>query len=338
MLLTDLLTDYLEYARVEANFTPATLRTWGAWLRRFSRWIGPNATEADFTTPTLKRFLYHLRPAAKPLRPRTVRSAFCALRNFGAWMLAQGVLSAPNPAAAVDLPKLDDARRELVTDEEVSALLEACDRLRNESRAALARAVFSIMAYCALRRAELMDLHLDDVSIIGAHPVLIVRAGKGRKARTIALHADCALAIKEWLPHRPPDCQHPYLFAHDRQRRLAERGLKTLIEEVTAIAGFKGATNIKQHSIRHNAATWMLENGATMKDVQMVLGHANQIQTEHYVHSSGQRLRSIAKKLPSRAHPPAEPPPTQPQRLPSRIGREPGPTLVRRAAQRFRRS
>ena len=105
-----------------------------------------------------------------------------------------------NPAAKITLPKLDAATRLVVTDAEVSALLDACERQRTVRQIALCRAVLSSMIYGGLRRGEVYSLRVWDVNLL--EKSLLVRNGKGGKSRKIYVCADAVNALREWLAVR----------------------------------------------------------------------------------------------------------------------------------------
>jgi len=293
MLLSEIVEDYLNHCRVERGLTTRTCKTFGSWLRFYGKWLAATgydrASLGELNPTTLKRYLYHL--ASLKYRPRTIRAAFAALRGLCDYLKAQGAL-AENPVRSVTMPKLDAARRELVSDDEVRALLTACERLADPVKAARARGMFAVLCYAALRRQELLDLKLDDVHL--KERCVVVRQGKGKKARTVYPHSDCLDALRQWLALRPRDCKHDWLWAFDRNRRIHDRGLNTLLAEVKAIAGLADHTNILPHSLRHNCATRYLRAGADIRAIQAMLGHSQLETTAIYLHTDEARQREIS--------------------------------------------
>ncbi len=292
MTLHDCIADYLRFLRYEQGAAPTTIKAYQARLHNFQNWLTengyPNATLDAFNVPTLRRFLYHL--GGKGLRPRTIRGFFNPIRSLGAFLVANEALT-ENPAVKVGLPKKDAALRETVSEEEIRQLLDACERRRNPQQIALARALFSVLIFAGVRRSECLDLKLDDVNLSDGS--LLVRNGKGNKSRRVFLCADACSALREWLVLRPKDCTHSYIFAFDRNRRIHHDGLRTLLEEIKAIAGLAGHENIKPHSLRHAAATRLLRNGADIRSIQSFLGHTNLQTTAVYLHSDEERQRDI---------------------------------------------
>lgn len=293
MLLRDIIEDYHDHIKVEVGLTPRTCECYRVWLRHYSRWLTHNGQEApmleDFNVANLRKFLYYL--VSTKHRPRTIRAAFFPLRGLGKYLVEQGALE-DNPALVIKLPKLDAAQRDLVTDDEVRALLAACERQASPRRVALSRAMVSVLVYAGLRRQECLDLRVGDANF--AEKSLLVRQGKGQKARTVYPHPECLLAIRDWLALRPRNCKHDWLFALDTNRRIAHGGLTHMLRELKAIAGLADHDNIQPHSLRHNCATRLLKAGADMRSIQAFLGHSLLTTTSIYLHTDEHQLRKIS--------------------------------------------
>ena len=122
---------YIAYIKYQRRLSPNTVAGYQAWLRNFEKWLKENGYSepavSDLTTPLLMRFCQSMSERQK--RPRTIRSAFSPIQSLGTFLVEQGILS-ENPAPKVKLPKKDAAIRQLVTDQEVGRLLDACERQR----------------------------------------------------------------------------------------------------------------------------------------------------------------------------------------------------------------
>jgi site-specific recombinase XerD len=293
MKLDDAIQDYLRHIRYERGLAKLTFKHYQARLHALQRWLAengyPDATLDALTTPTLRRYLYSL--SSRGLRPRTVRGVFNAIRGVCEFLVDAGGLES-NPAASIKLPKMDAVQRQLVSDEEIKALLEACERQHKARQVALSRAVISVLVYAGLRRTETCDLKVDDFD--PKEGSLLVRCGKGSKSRRVFLCEACITALREWLAVREPDCKHDFLFAIDRNRRVHNQGISSLVETVKAIAGFGGRENIKPHSLRHACATRLLRNGADLRSIQAFLGHTSVVVTAQYLHTDEEQLKNVA--------------------------------------------
>lgn len=285
MLLMDAVAAYLADAAA-ANLSTRTLKTYGAWLRRMGRWLGAESTTTDLSPVACKRFMQSL-----AVRPRTAKCCLHALRAFGAWGEDNGLYK-DNPAANIKPPKLDPVQREVCTDTEVADVLAACDRLPDARRAAMALAVLTILVHAGLRRAELLALKLADVSLTTRS--IEIRHGKGDKARRAYPHADCIEALRAWLRVRG-NCRHDFLFDYDGARKLGDVGLRSLLREVYAVAGYRDCKRLLPHSLRHNYATRLLRATGDLETVRAALGHDSLTTTMVYLHTDEQRLRQVAE-------------------------------------------
>jgi site-specific recombinase XerD len=293
MKLHDAARDYLAYLRHEQGATATTIRTYKSGLNSFLRWMQenghPDPSTFDFNAATLRRYLYvH---SEKGLRPRTLRGRFHPLRALAKFLIAHNALKT-DPTKSVILPKKDPAIRLTVSEEEVHALLAACERLPDLNRVSLYRAVLSALIFAGLRRQELLDLCLTDFD--PKESSLIVRHGKGNKERIVYLPDVAVEALLEWVAVRPASALD-YLFLWDRSKRVSQDALAAIVEESKAIAGYRNAPNIKPHSLRHFYASHLLHNGADLESTRQLLGHADLRTTSIYIHADRQRVRDVAR-------------------------------------------
>jgi integrase/recombinase XerD len=312
MRLDDCIKEYLVYGEVEKGLAETTLTNYQAWLHHYTDWLRangyPDPDLCAFATPILRRYQYA--KSKEGVRPRTILSAFHPLRGLGVYLVAQGYLTT-NPVSALQMPKKDAAIRLTVTDQEVAALFQACDRQRTNRQIALSRAVLSSLCHGGLRREEACCLQVTDLDV--SQKSLLVRSGKGNKSRKLYICQEGVSAMQEWLAVREQDCAHPYLFAVDRARRLHHTGIASLIETIKATAGLRGNEAVKPHSLRHWCATNLLRNGANIRDIQQFLGHADLATTARYLHSNEEQLKDISE-LTALKSPPLPPPTSQPTR------------------------
>jgi site-specific recombinase XerD len=178
-----------------------------------------------------------------------------------------------------------------VPENAVSLLLEACSKLPTSLyKQALARAALSLLVYGGLRRGECVALEIGDFDV-GTGEV-VIRSGKGGKERRIYVCRECTDAVRVLNDLRPLDCTHEYLLAQNKRQGVGYTGLRAILRRLHVVAGLK--EHYTPHQLRHSCATRLVANGATLPDVQEFLGHANLSTTGIYVHSSKERLQSIA--------------------------------------------
>lgn len=292
MLLKEAVEDYLLYLQHERSASKETIRTYRPSLRQFVAWVETNGpacpTIQDVTTPLARRYLYSL--SERGLRPRSRLRYWLPVRSLFKMLVEHGAI-ASSPVDTIALPKKDPAQRLLVTDAELALVLDAAGRQRCAWRAARDQAALAVLIFGGLRRAEVIGLRVADVQL--AAGTLHVAHGKGNKARTVPLCPEAKRYLGAWLQARP-ETQQDWLFVTDGTRRLAENGLKALLENAKTVAGLAGAENIKPHSIRHAAATRLMQNGADLRSVMAWLGHSHLQTTAVYLHTNEGRLQQIA--------------------------------------------
>jgi len=293
MHLKDAAHNYMTFLRHEQRATATTVKTYQSGLNSFIRWmeenVKPDPTLFDFSTPVLRRYLYF--HSEQGLRPRTLRGRFHPIKGLAAFLVKNQALKA-DPSAAIQMPKKDPAQRLTVSEAEVCALFAAVERLASARKVALCRAILSVLCMSGLRRQELLDLHMSDYDTQegGLH----VRHGKGDKARLVYMPEVACQAIDEWLRLRPANTL-PFLFVIDTRRRVGQEALRALVEEIKAVAGLRGAPNIKPHSLRHFYASHLVRSGADLESVRVLLGHADMRTTQIYVHADRDRLKAVAE-------------------------------------------
>jgi len=294
MLLSEAIQDFHDCARHELGHTTSTSYAYASWQRNFARWLAetglPDPPVAEISVNLVRRYSYH--QSSRGLRPRTVRSILIAIRALFTYLIKMGALT-ENPASEVRLPKKDAATRLLVTDDDLVKLLEAAGRQRSDFRCIRDRAMLAVLIFCALRRQELLNLCVGHVNV--QDESLLVQHGKGEKSRTVYLCPEVKEALREWLALRQQKSYtHDALFTTETRQRLGENSLYHVLDDVKAIAGFRGDPRIKPHSIRHAAATRLLRNGADIRSIQAWLGHSHLQTTAIYLHTDEQQCRRIA--------------------------------------------
>jgi site-specific recombinase XerD len=302
--------DYCEYGRYdpEIGHAHSTYLGYRNRLEQFQKWCqekGFGDPEVrDIDSGLLRKYFLHV--AESGVRPRTQRQHIHALRFLFTSLMNQELVSAnpmlerlPDGKLKLKLPKLDAARRELVSDDDLQKLYEAAGKQADGFKALRDRTVISVFIFTAIRRQELLDLQEGDVDL--NQRVLLVRHGKGNKSRQVPLCDEVYADLEAWLHLRKQlPTNHNKLFCVDHVRPLGEYGLAALVRDAAAAAGLKepGSDNstdvIKPHTLRHRAATRLLEQGGNLKQVQVWLGHSDLKTTAMYLHADERSLLSVA--------------------------------------------
>ena len=216
---------------------------------------------------------------ARGLSKRSAARLVSSLRSFFDWCVQEGEVK-ENPCDRVDAPKLGKYLPEVLSVEEVEALLESVDLRKPFGKRD--RAILEVLYGCGLRVSEAAGLRLSHVHLDDGFVDVI---GKGDKQRLVPLGEMAADAIRAYLPDRPAPAARAYedyLFLNRFGKPLSRVSLFNLVKEQAMAAGIR--KEISPHSLRHSFATHLIENGADLRIVQEMLGHESILTTEIYTH------------------------------------------------------
>lgn len=279
----------------------ASAHTVKAYLGDLARWLAHLAesgeTVAAASPSTVRAFV--AREAASS-GPRSLARKLSTLRTFYGFLVREG-LAPGNPARAVPGPRQPGRLPEVLPEEEVAVLVEA----PGGSGGALAlrdRAFLELLYASGLRVSELTGLDVPDVDLAQG---LVRVTGKRRKERIVPFGRPAAEALAAWLAEgRPALARGPgaaragaALFLGERGTRLSARSIGRRIERWVLAAGLP--RHVHPHVLRHCFATHLLGNGADLRGIQDLLGHASLSTTQRYTHLDWKRLAEAY----DRAHP-----------------------------------
>jgi integrase/recombinase XerD len=284
------------------GYSPRTLQIRADGVRRFVRRADERGvrTPQDVTRPILERYrrhLYHYRKHnGEPLSFATQAQRLIPLRIFFKWLSRENhILS--NPASELELPRVHRRlpayilSREQV--EQVMALtLRPDEQGHPDAKGLRDRAILETFYSSGIRRAELIQLTLYDVDL--KNGTLVIRQGKGNKDRYVPLGSRAIGWIRRYIEEvRPELVMEPdpgVLFLHEFGEAFSKNRLTDLVKRYMRAAGIgSGAC----HLFRHAMATHMLNNGADIRFIQAILGHAQLSTTEIYTHVSIAKLKEI---------------------------------------------
>jgi integrase/recombinase XerC len=275
-----------------------TLDAYEADLRQFLQFLSP----PDLAPPAPQAIdLLLLREwLASLYRDRlmavTIRRKLAAVRGLFRFLLREGVVPI-NVARLVRTPKAPKTLPDVMTAEQVNTLIDGVESSRLE-RPFPARdcAIFELLYGCGVRVSELSGLNLDDLDRVERW--IRVR-GKGRKERQVPLPGKAADALERYLAARPVVRDEMAVFLNHRNHRLTARGIHGIVKLYAAALG--GDPSIHPHSFRHAYATHLLADGADLRSIQELLGHARLSTTQKYTQVSLTDLMAVYDK----AHPKA---------------------------------
>ncbi len=274
---------------LEDGLAKATLDSYRSDLGRLAGWLAEHGHEAllDSRETTLTAFIAHL---AKQTRASSQARYLSTLRRFYRWQVGRGRLVS-DPTLKLANPSLPSRLPKVMSEKQVEALLDAPDLdtplgLRD-------RAMLETIYATGLRVSELVNLKLHEVGLADG----VLRAlGKGSKERLVPLGQLAIDWITRYLHEARPDILHGQqsdaLFVTARGGAMTRQAFWQLIKRYALVAGIAPA-RLSPHVLRHAFATHLLNHGADLRVVQLLLGHADISTTQIYTHVARERLKSL---------------------------------------------
>ncbi len=300
MLLTELKRQFLEYLEIERGLSLKTIENYSHYLNRFFAFAQIDKPDL-LTEEQVREFRLWLnrRPGTKtggrtmPMKRRTQNYYLIALRAFLKYLRKRGLKSLS--PELIELAKVPERSLDLITAAELKRLLGAPD---SSSLPGLRdRSILELLFSTGLRVSELCQLSIDEVDL--TRDEFSVR-GKGDKVRVVFLSGSAKAAIKNYLKERE-DMSDALFVQYGKNAknksdlRLSPRTVQRLIKYYAAKAGI--TRTVTPHVIRHSFATDLLSNGADLRSVQALLGHANITTTQIYTHVTDRGLREVHKRF-----------------------------------------
>jgi integrase/recombinase XerD len=297
--LTQAMEAHFEWMLI-AGYTEDTVRARRIAIRRFIAWCDERglADPRDVTKPILERYQRHLfhyrKPDGTPLTIGTQFGCLTPLRTWFKWLAQDAAASwriLLNPAAELALPRLPKLLpRALLGVAEVEAILAAADPATPEGLRD--RAMLEVLYSTGLRRTELARLKRYDADL--TRLVVFVREGKGRRDRVVPLGERAASWLDKYLVESRPRLlggASEVLFVTDWGEPVSPEHAANAMRRCMVRAGIAkpGAC----HLLRHACATHMLDNGADVRFIQAMLGHASLATTERYTHVAISKLQQV---------------------------------------------
>ena len=315
MKLTELKTQFLEYIEIERGRALRTVENYDHYLTVFLEQTKITDPK-DITNEKIRDFRIWLnrqsagnnRATGDTMKKKTQNYYLIALRTFLKFLAKRGITSLS--ADQIELAKVAERSIDVISQEELKRLLNAPDSEKNPERRARDKAILELLFSTGLRVSELcsltndLDLKLDEFSI----------RGKGGKVRVVFLSDEAKNAIKEYLALRKDMSDALFVKITDETSNfsseknssakkskdsesegLTRRSIERIVKRYATIAGI--SKKVTPHVIRHCFATDLLSNGADIRSVQAMLGHANIATTQIYTHVTDKHLRDVHKKF-----------------------------------------
>ncbi|MCL5771949.1 MAG: tyrosine recombinase XerC [Actinobacteria bacterium] len=294
---------YFKYLKYEKNLAPNTINAYDKDLLLLKDYLINNKI-ADVKEITLTKFQDFLKFLDKyQYGNRTTIRKFSSYINYFKF-LEQNSLIDVQLSQIISAPKIQKRFYKLLSESEISNLLKTIDGQDNfELRD---RAIFELFYSTGVRISELVNITLDKIDLKNKE---IKVFGKGRKERVVYLNDFALRKLNNYLDIRNEFLfdkknnfykKNDFLFLNKNGNRLSERFIRILLDKYLKKAGIN--KKISPHSIRHSFASHLLQNGASIKAVQELLGHENISTTQIYTHLNLKKLKEDYEKFHPRAN------------------------------------
>ncbi len=287
---------FLESRRRE-NVSEHTLRAYEADLKQFCEYLSAKVNQpldaGQMDLLTLRGWLADL--YRRNLSPVSLRRKLAALRSFFRFLVREGITEV-NTARLLATPKAPATLPRVMTAEQTNNLLDAA--AGREERLHLARdvAILELLYGCGLRVSELTGMNLEDID--SEQGWLRVR-GKGRKERQVPFPSKAGEALQRYLAQRKSAPGEPAVFLNRQGGRVSDRTVRYIVKFYATLLA--GDSSIHPHSFRHAYATHLLSDGADLRAIQELLGHARLSTTQRYTRVTLADLMAVY----DRSHPKA---------------------------------
>lgn len=271
--------------------TRQSLASFTTWLGKSSGITHPSEVQAQH----ISDYLAHRKRTG--LAAASIKAEAVAIRIFFRFLITRQQLST-DPSEFISIPRIERYLPDTLNVRQVEQLIQA---VRETDPFALRnRAIFELLYACGLRVSELCNARLENIDLEAGWIRVI---GKGNKTRIVPVGGRAREAISHYLARERPSLvtrrSGAEIFLSVRGRKLTPARIQQLIKSYAAIAGIE--TNVYPHLLRHSFATHLLSNGADLRIIQELLGHADISTTEIYTHVDQRRLKAVHKNFHPRA-------------------------------------
>ncbi|WP_144526741.1 site-specific tyrosine recombinase XerD [Peribacillus simplex] len=291
--------DFIHFLTIEKGLAKNTLVSYERDLRSYWSYLKDVETiEAwnDSRRVNILHFLVHLKDQGKS--SKTVARHIASIRSFHQFLLREKVTE-QDPSIHIETPKPERSLPKVLSMEEVEALLEAPKKM--DEFGLRDKAMLELMYATGMRVSELISM---DVSDVHASMGFVRCVGKGNKERIIPIGQTALGAIEHYMESSrrkmaSPKHRTDSLFLNHHGNRLTRQGFWKILKKLVKSAQIE--KEITPHTLRHSFATHLLMNGADLRAVQEMLGHADISTTQIYTHITNVRIKDVYSKFHPRA-------------------------------------
>ena len=292
------LKDFALYLKIERGMSKHTVNNYTFDVQKLVLYLETHEmqlTPLQITTEHVQGFIYEM---AKELNPRTQSRLISGLRSFYDYLIFENYCES-NPLERIEAPKIGRKLPDTLSVKDIDRIVAAVDLSKPQGERN--RAIIETLYSCGLRVSELTELKISDLFF---EEGFIKVTGKGNKQRFVPIGPLTQKYINLYKDHvrvqmKIEPAFNDTLFLNRRGKQLSRAMIFTIVKSLALEAGIE--KNISPHTFRHSFATHLLENGADLRAIQMMLGHESITTTEIYMHVDKSHLKDAMLKFHPRA-------------------------------------
>jgi len=292
------LIDYQHYLKIERGLSQNSIENYSYDIKKLINYLEDHSSTKNpisIDNDTVKQFIYFI---SKTINPRSQARLISGLRNFFDYLIFENYRTA-NPLDLIESPKIGRKLPDTLSVEDIDLLIKTIDlsyQYQGINLGERNRAIIETLYSCGLRVSELIELKISDLFFDEG---FIKVTGKGDKQRFVPIGSNTQKFINIWRNIRnkiqvQPDSKD-VLFLNYKGKKLTRAMVFTIIKKLVEKSGLK--KNVSPHTFRHSFATHLLENGADLRAIQMMLGHESITTTEIYMHVDRSHLSDVLNKF-----------------------------------------
>lgn len=284
---------FISYLTVEKGLSDNTRSAYSRDLVRYLDYLEKTGRlqPSDIIPADVAAFLAVLQK--QEIGPRSRARCLSAIRMFHKFLMIENYADR-NPATIIEAPRMLKKLPHFLDGREVDALFAACTGERSEDLRDLA--MLELLYATGLRVSELVNLKLREVNLDSGY---LMTMGKGSKERLVPIgesaRVQCAVYLATVRPRLDPMNQNIFFFLSRLGEPMSRQAFWNIIKKRALLADIR--KNISPHTLRHSFATHLLENGADLRSVQIMLGHADLASTQIYTHVTRERLKRLHQEI-----------------------------------------
>jgi len=282
--------NYQSYLRIERGLSKNTIANYTFDIEKIVDYLSENNIDVNpvkISEETVQQFIYGI---SKTVNPRSQARIISGLRSFFSYLIFEDY-RITNPMELIEIPKIGRKLPDTLSTNEIDALIGAIDLIKDEGERN--RAMLEMLYGCGLRVSELVSLKISDLFF---EEGFLKVSGKGNKERFVPIGNLTQKYIELYRNTKRVHLKiqkghEDTLFLNRRGRQLTRAMIFTIIKDLAAKINLQ--KTISPHTFRHSFATHLLENGADLRSIQLMLGHESITTTEIYVHLDRRHLKQV---------------------------------------------